>query len=57
MCVPLVFVKNKFHYFHPVSTILSYLTKAPLVSNIAIELALINTYIKPMNCPATKFLC
>ena len=29
----LLFVQGKFHSFHPVATILSYLTKAPLVSS------------------------
>jgi hypothetical protein len=28
----LLFVQDKFHSFHPVATILSYLSKAPLVS-------------------------
>jgi len=27
-------VQEKFHSFHPVATILSYLTKAPLVSSL-----------------------
>lgn len=31
--VALAFVQDKFHSFHPVATILSYLTKAPLVRN------------------------
>jgi hypothetical protein len=30
--LPLLFVQDKFHSFHPVATILSYLSKAPLVS-------------------------
>ena len=31
--VPIVYLQGKFHSFHPVATILSYLTKAPLVSS------------------------
>jgi hypothetical protein len=41
--VPLEFVQDKFHSFHPVATILSYLTKAPLVSNAVIVSALVKT--------------
>jgi hypothetical protein len=41
--VLLLFMQDKFHSFHPVATILSYLTKAPLVSNIDIECFLSNT--------------
>lgn len=31
-------LQDKFHSFHPVATILSYLTKAPLVSSIPLLL-------------------